>query len=277
MTLIFENNILYIKKEIDWYYELQSFAISINRNNFLDCLDNICIRLFYESYQTNELCKSVLNNCGKMILFVKNPTHELYDIAFKENWRVIIYINDDEYIKNIPNYEELFNELITEVHNNLLHIKKEFQTYKILKNYIINHIQKLAPRKETNEEYENRKCNRYSYIKNFDDVKICDLIAKQDPELCYKVIKNVNYLIKNELVDIKSQELDDCPVCGDLKQYYMYYDCNETNIHMICCDCSTNNKTCYYKCNVKRNYTKCFDDYAELIYDTIIINTNFKV
>jgi len=274
MELIIKNNEVYIINKVDWNKEIDDinndyfYTTNILPDNYKNYLSNDIINVFYNSNQPIELCKQVLNNCPSMLAFIKNPTRELYDIALKnindgyiENQIIILFIDDIEYIKSIPNYEDIFFNIFKYDKGYLRFIKKEFQTYEMVQD-IINYIYSKYKNRENNLECLHEKIDLYSYIKNF-DIKICDLILKHEKKEWYNYIKNVDYLVDNKLVNIEIKKLDNCVICDNLKKYYVSYECNIK--HIICYDCGLLNESCYYKC-----------DKANLDYSKIYINTKFE-
>lgn len=48
---------------------------------------------------------------------------------------------------------------------------------------------------------------------------------------------------------ITEKQIENCPICGDDKKYYLQYKCHEN--HLICLQCMVKNSVCYYKCGTK--------------------------
>lgn len=269
MTLIVKDNKVYVSFQVNWNDEIKNTFINdcFNPTNYKKFLCNNIIKSFYESDQSIELCKIVVNECGIMLAFVKNPTYELYDIALNDNIESLLFINDIEYIKSIPNYEDIYFKLLQDNINNLRYIKKELQTYKLIEYYINQVNIKHGYGTRGNEyigDYEDRIVFYYNYIKLYTN-EICNLIVKNnDVILCRRIIKNVDYLIKHNLVEVETKELYNCIICDQLQKYYIAYSCNKK--HILCYYCSLNNETCYYKCNN-----------SFLNKDIIYINTNYKI
>ena len=97
---------------------------------------------------------------------------------------------------------------------------------------------------------------------------LLEFVENQTDEICKIVLKNNYDTIKyckikidfNELFDkVIEKEIDEClfvegcPVCGENKEFYCQYTCNDK--HFICSDCGKLNNKCYYRClNSKINF-----------------------
>lgn len=212
------------------YYVIKTNANAIQYINFYRLGNNT----IYE-----ELCFIAIKKNGNLIknirLMDSMNLYELYKIAILQNNELFEYIME---ITNRLKSKELYEIALIAISNNC--------------NYI-NYIEKYSY-EFTNEQYYDlwkiavskdglliRYINKYNIRYN----ELLKIAMKQNNKVIL-ITKLFNEHIINNITFI-GKELDECPVCGDIKELYYNYTCHEK--HIICYDCSLKNKTCYYRCN----------------------------
>ncbi len=106
---------------VEEYFTMEEYLLSIRRwhdifyrrygsgyckRSMLYGDENNLFKMFYESDQSDKLCKYVLSDCGRMLMFVKKQTLELCKIAIEEDSRSIEYVNlNGEYYDVFRDYK----------------------------------------------------------------------------------------------------------------------------------------------------------------------------
>lgn len=223
---------------IEYFNFKKYYKIAVN-NNALAFKYIKSIDLTKNEY--TDLCLIAIKNNYKLLYDVNssnllpNKYIELYKIAILQNNELFEYIIQ---INNKITNKELYEIALIEISNNC--------------NYI-NYIEKYSY-KFTNEQYYDllkiaiskdglliRHINKYNIRYN----ELFEIAMKQNNKVIL-ITKLFNEHIINNITFI-GKKLDECPVCGDIKELYYNYTCHEK--HIICYDCSFKNKTCYYRCN----------------------------
>ncbi len=226
-----------------WHYEIFIKKLDKyldSRENALKCLKKS--KLIKDFYDKQLFVKDVVSECGEMILFVENPTEEVYKLAVKENYNVIKFVENltlkicKPILKNETQFIKYFKKITPEILD---------KAYKYSCDYEI--LKYIDPKLQTEElclialDYN---LNEYKYIVNptfkinkfmlLEDVSYLDILDEITPEIikfAFERIYDENFLelIKPEL---KTQEI--CDLVIEYRPYELEFVDEKFQTNELC-------------------------------------------
>ncbi len=226
-------------------------AVKHDGFQYLNCMST-CI--------TDEIKMEAIKQNGLVIGFIGDPTYEMKKEAIMQSSYAILKIeNPSMELKKLAIKNDISLLYHTEFNIDLLELfdeKEHSESYVGL----CNNCEKVKPFYVVIDiDYEKIILKDiYEICLCLDCINTC--MTGETSEECYyrKIIKSVKDNIFDKVyINFKTEkilELDECPICKEIKKYYSHYKCNEK--HIICLDCISKNNKCYYKCigGIFKNY-----------------------
>ncbi len=260
--------------------------------------------IHFAKEQTIQLCIYAVKSSFSAIRFIKNKSIELITLSIINNPISLQYIDNELKTMELCNIAFFNDSNSNNTHfdeNVILYIPTKYITFEMckiviktaphlynllpeqlktieLKNYLLDHI-KNGLKYIDNPSFEmcvyaiNRNIQNLKYVNQTLD--ILKIYYKHKNILLY--VNDIDMLINNNLFnnELIKEKINNCPICDELKKYYMYFKCNK---HIICFDCSKKVEYCYYKCiDNNKSHNKNDSIYFDKInLSKLYLNENFK-